>query len=196
MKKKLIIGIGVLAIIVVGVFMYLESRQKATISTSLSSRSKEFLSKRQKEGDNPFLYANINEEEVKKGSGQIIVDKCFRMKVPFAIKFIRRDGECDYTLGILKPRGNIIAYQRSEKIESIDQVPGISMRRQSSHAYTESKIDSPIGKFVVFEKSVDGYEKNAFYLDGNSSYIVINMVGGDASSAGEFEQLLRSVEKF
>jgi hypothetical protein len=195
MGKK--VTLGILFLIVGGIvgFWVLASQQNAEISDTLSSRTKEFMEKRQQASNDPLFYANVNEKEVSRGSGDIRVDQCFRMRVPFPIKFVRRDGECDYTLGITRPRGNIIAYQRSEKIQSVDQVPGVGMRRQSVHAYKESKVATPLGTFLVFEKTVDGYEKNAFYYDGSSTYIVVNMLGGSESNASDFESLLDSITR-
>ena len=185
----LIIGSG-------GYFGAQELKQEPIIRTTLSARAKEYLGEQKKNPDD-LRFKNVREEKERTGeiNKRVHIDDCFSLVIPYRLKFERKDGECDYEFGFLLPRGNLKAYMRYEASTDWDSVPGVRMRRQSSHTYQEAAVQANGKQFLTFKNKESGlYEQNAFYRTP-AYFIVVNVSMRTSGDVGtQFKQILESIE--
>jgi hypothetical protein len=193
MKKKLVIFAGLAVILVgVGFVVMTQLTQKPEISHVLSERSKEYLAE-DKDGSALGKMYLGEKEELQVGK-RVNVDNCFTLVVPFALKTERRDKKCDFYMAIEKPRGSITAYLNTEPSAGWENVPGISMRRQSTWSYQEKSITANGKAFLTFKQKEKGkYQRSAFYRTP-TYFVVINLEGFTGDNLDKkFEEMLGSL---
>jgi hypothetical protein len=193
--KKGIVGIIILAIgIGLGAGVASQIVQKPEITNGvLSERSKEYLSGEKNGSSLGSVYMG-DKKELPTGK-EVAIDDCFSVSIPFGLKMERRDEKCNYYFQIEDPRGSVFAYQKNSPSDDWNNVPGITMRRQSTWTYTEKMLTVNKHQFLTF-KSKDGgkYQRSAFYRTPKS-FIVINLEANTNENLDkEFEAMLKSVK--
>lgn len=190
--KKLFFALLLIVLIVIGAFIYNETRGKAVIGDGLSERGKRFLATQKGQDSN---LSDIDFSEKSGGIGQkITVEDCFSFTMTFSVRFSRLDSECNVSYGTDVPRGTIVIYKVKGAISSFDEVPGVSLRRKESQKYKESAEVIDGRKFLLFTTTQDEQVLNAFYYESDF-YFVANFIGSasDATKA-KMIKLLETVE--
>jgi len=192
--KKSIIAVSIFLFAgVAGYFVLGEFRQKPEISTELSERSKEYLAKDKDGSVLGKMY--LGEKEALTVGKKVNVDNCFTLTVPFPLKTERKEKECDFYMAIEKPRGSVVAYLNKEPSADWENVPGISMRRQTTWTYAEKSVSVNGMDFLTFRTKDEGkYHRSAFYRTP-TYFLVINLEGYTGENLDkQFEEMLASVK--
>lgn len=192
MKRNSIVAAGLF--IGIGIFFVnTEFSQQPEISTVLSDRSKEYLAQEKEGSALGKMY--LGEKEALQVGKEVDVDGCFSLVIPFALKTERRDKKCDFYMAIEKPKGSITAYLNTESSASWDNVPGVSMRKQSTWTYEEIPLTVDGREFLTFkEKEENRYHRSAFFRTSNY-FLVINLEAHTSDNLdAKFEAMLKSVK--
>ncbi len=187
MKKKLVILLIIVALVFMGIWAYEFMLGKKVTNENISERSREFIQS-QKQGS---LLDDPN-----KNSGPSTVGKadCFSFTIPWSVSIEREDGPCDWHYLTEKPKLNINVYTREISVTTLDEEPGIKLRRDRTTTYAESKIKSNGREFIIFHKKSGAYEINAFYLNRNKLF-VLNILSYSSENLDEaLKKILESVE--
>ena len=142
--------------------------------TKLSERSQEFI-KGQKESDDTWRFVQEDEENLKKGKPEITelnVDDCFSLAIPYNIINERTDRKCFRHIVTGNPKTTIVVYVDEKVLSSIDEEPGIRLRRERNKEYKESKKIINDREFIIFSKISQESEKIAFSYSGNKLFVL------------------------
>ncbi len=192
MKKKLLI-VAVVALLIVLIINF-NKENKGTISGNLSKRTQEYVKERKIKGELSWLGVNLNKKGEVEGAKSIQVDRCFSLEIPFSVTEEKNKGECFKIFFTDEPKGTVVVYLRDVDYISIDDDPGVRMRRLDSEKY-EEKIKNYNGyEFVIFRVREDSYEKSAFYLADGKLFVLNLIVQTNENLDAEFEQMLSSVK--
>ncbi|OGH48089.1 MAG: hypothetical protein A3A51_00440 [Candidatus Levybacteria bacterium RIFCSPLOWO2_01_FULL_39_10] len=171
MKKKIIIGAVVLfGIAVLGVVLF-EYLEKPEFGSELSDRSKKFISS-QKSGS----YSNLLSEEKKddlKGE-RVSVGECFSFIMPYSVFNHYEQGKCNEYFAFERPKGSIVAYLTDTVSSSLDQAPGVSMRRLNPEQYEERNIKVGDREFLGFIDLLDQFTITIYHNIDNQ-YLILTL---------------------
>jgi hypothetical protein len=122
------------------------------------------------------------------------VDGCFTITIPYNIITKRKDGPCDYQINTGRPKTTIIAYFQTVHIDSVNEDPGVKLRRLRKEQYKEYSQKTSERSFVIFKKKTGVFDVNAFSLIGNKM-LVINMKAYTPDDyTKDFHTILNSVQ--
>jgi hypothetical protein len=192
--KKLLFILGITGIAVGGYLVYREITPKTEIRSELSDRSKRFIA--EQKGDNGVWQdANTAGERIEAREGSALeAEGCFSFVMPYAVKFVRDDGPCEVSYGLLRPRGTLIVYKREGNMSDFEDVPGVSMRRLHKEKYKEEIVSAGGRKFLVFTQTQEEQILNAFYFE-RDFYFVANVLGSTSDETKQkLIQLLETVK--
>jgi hypothetical protein len=194
MKSMFIILGGM--IIAFAVIVVLTSRTQ--VNTTLSDRAKEFI-KQQRDTNNSYWQQSSVGKEVSAAPNQadLSVGPCFRIHIPFPLKYNKLEGECLANLTTLSPDGGrIITYANKTNANSVDDDTGVKLRRSQKDEYTENREITGGKTFVTFQKKDGGYEKSAFYIYNGRLFVLNLIINGNPSVEYDqkFKEMLTSVE--
>ncbi len=195
MKKK-IFAFSMVLCIGIGIFLFLNTKQSTSVSNTLSERSKEYLKNRSNNPDTSLNNVAVTEGgTITPSETTFTVGDCFSITVPFRVDNERNQGLCGKRIAITKPQGSIVVYQERGEVASIDEVPGVSMRRLYKDTYEEEAKVINNKTFFLFKNLESGtYEKNVF-LHMSDRYFILNL---SASGGPELDtklfQMLASLE--
>jgi len=166
--------------------------QKDIRTDQLSERSKQYIES-QKDDNELWRTTDLS----KKGPAKATVfdvDGCFTITIPYNIIATRKDGPCDYQINTGRPKTMIIAYSQKATISSLDDDPGIRLRRDRDEEYAESTAKIGNRSFLIFKKKVGAFEVNAFNLSGGT-LLVVNMKTYTVDDfTNDFKVMLSSVQ--
>lgn len=200
MIKKVILPGILIGLIGGGAAIYFTTKNSATVSTTLSERSKAFLAEQQKDTTSDLKYARIGKEDTAGAfvGKKVDVGNCFSFVMLFRVSNPREDGPCNWYFGIEQPKGFMTAYmQKAEGISSVNDVDGVSMRQQFPDKYTKrQEVISGVTYLIFKGRDPQQYESSAFaYLPNKSSALIFNLIIPSPDSYDkEFEAMLRSIQ--
>ncbi|KXK10226.1 MAG: hypothetical protein UZ22_OP11002000871 [Microgenomates bacterium OLB23] len=93
-----------------------------------------------------------------------------------------------------KPKINLNIYIREVFVSSLDEEPGIKLRRERSSVYSESKLNKNGREYIIFHKKSGAYEVNAFYLHNNKLFVLNILSYGSENLDEALKNILESVE--
>lgn len=192
MIKKISIGIiCCIVVLLIGIYLF-ETLQKPSFSNSLSSRSQEFIQKKEASGSSQFSGLLIKEGEKTTGK-RFSVGGCFSFVMPYNVFNMREEGECDYYFAFEKPNGKITAFARTGSHLSFDNLEGVGMRRQDTEKYKEEELETGGKKFLIFQNLEEPYQKTAYYYS-DTMYIVITLTTSTSDSQDvKLQEILESL---
>ena len=116
------------------------------------------------------------------------------MTIPFRIANYRQEGDCFIHAAVRLPTGTVNVYRKYDPVVSLDDIPGVPMRRLNKELYKEEVKSIKGHEYLLFSKIDTKAEISAFRL-APGGYIVVNfLIGGIAEYEEEMIQLLSSVE--
>lgn len=78
--------------------------------------------------------------------------------------------------------------------DSLEEVSGIQMRRLKPEAYQESPLDISGKKGILFEKKEGGYEKTAFFLEGQVLFTLsLTSANMDNDLSADFDSIVKEL---
>lgn len=199
-KKKLLILSCVLLVLVAGAAsgFVLFRPQKAIIQEgSLSSRAKEYLKTQAGRNDTSLQSLAVDDKTLnaQKAGQHFTVGTCFSFTLPFGLSSNRMEKPCFGSFALLEPKGSLTIYEQAKAVSSQDNIPGVSMRKQLTDQYQESKQQAGSTSYLIFTHKDQYYEKTAFALAPGGYFVMtLSMQSGDpADLDAKFEQILQSV---
>lgn len=200
MFKKILLIIFAALLLFVGIFVFIEFRQKPVISNKLSERSKEFLEGQKFVANSNLSNLNLNgpvgEDTRNKRVGR---DKCFSFVIPYRItigKYEDQEGSQCYTrLSFDSPKGSIVAYKFTKPVSSWEDIPAVIQRRRDTDEYYPEEEKTLNGKtFILFKGKTDTYEKNAFYFTPEYFFVFNLLTKTNENLDKEMDAMLSTLE--
>lgn len=167
-KKKpqkiiLTLGIGVLVVILIWFFAKRSSRADGASST-LSTRSQEFLATQKASESSQLRYANFQGDPSSVG-GRKNIGTCLSVDIPAHVSMTKNRAECAEHFFLEDPKANLVVAARNVSYASVLDDSGVAMRQKESKLYVESSHTSAVGQFTVFKANDKSrYESSAFGL--------------------------------
>lgn len=193
--RKIVIFALIFLLVIIGVvvYFYVDFLRSSRSQNTLSDRAKEFLQEQKTKNNS---YSNLRLENGKVIDQDITVEKCFSFQVPFRIKNINTDSKnpCYRYVSFENPKGSIVIYREDAGGLSIDEAPGIALRRLKKDTYKEESIVLGGQKFLVFQDTTKPFEKTA-YTKSSDFYIIATLSVTDPEVSKEkFMSFLASVK--
>ncbi len=181
MLKKILLILLIIFFVFLGMFVFIELRQKPIISNELSQRSQEFI--KGKKFTNNSQWANLN---LKGGEGEdtrgkrIGRDNCYSFVMLYRVTIAKYEDQsgnvCTSRFSFETPKGAILAYEYVKPVASWDDIPAVVQRRRQTEEYYPEELKTLNGKtFLMFRTKNDVYEKNVFYYT-DSYFLVFNFL--------------------
>jgi hypothetical protein len=192
----------ILLIILIGLgggavwFFFLQDSQSHPTS-QLSEESKAYIRKQQQQDSSQWKYVRLEKGEDKAGAfvgKKVEVGDCFSFVMVFRVTNPRQDAECNWYFGIENPRGFITAYRPDGTPTSVDQIDGVSMRRQFTDKYAEEKRTMNGTQFLIFRGKEGKYEANIFGYHSGKALIFNLMTSSSKNYDKELDAMLNSIE--
>ncbi len=172
MFKKLIFALLILfAIIATGIFIF-EILQKPKINNALSQRSKEFIENQIKSGGTNKYVPLLQEKTENIKEKRITVGNCFSFVIPYSVFNSRQEGECNGYFAFSRPKGNIVVFMEKAVNPTIDEAPGVSMRRLNPQNYEEKEIKIGEKSFVGFIDKRESYTITIYHFVSEKYFIM------------------------
>ncbi len=198
MKKMLIVAVLII-LSAAAVALALLRQPKADLHAgTLSSRARQYITDRENQNDNSWHGLNFAGTRYVKADGPTPgsygIGDCFSIRIPFAVTDVKKLGDCFNQYTITKPKGLVVVYKDRGTYDSLDDITGITMRRQQPAMYKEESRESGGNHFIVFTKTDEStYEKSAFLLKGKSLYMVNLLSSQYPDSDAQFDHMLTSL---
>lgn len=185
MRKALFFLFGAFAFVAISIITF-EFLQKPEFSSTLSQRSKEFI-KNQSIGGGINKYAPlIAEKGEDTKSKTMTVGDCFSFVMPYSVFNMRQEGECNGYFAFNRPKGSIVAFMEEAINPTIDEAPGVLMRRLNPEDYEEKEIKIGEKSFVGFVDKRESYTITIYHLVSGKYFIMtLNLPEEDEKSLKE-----------
>lgn len=195
--KKLLIVVGVIALVSIGFITYVRLTTKATIYSNLTDRARDYLKDKRSVNDRDWQKTKIDQpvNTFDKPSFKKVDDpKCFSITVPIPSSEARREADCQYRIFLTDPVGFSIVFRRPVEANSMDDVADVSMRRLYTEQYTEKKIKINDREFYIFKKKDGAYERSAFLLQNKQLFVFSIVVQTNENLDRKFDETLQSIK--
>lgn len=177
---------------VVAVVVLIENFQDPKISNTLSDRSLEFLETQKADNSSKFTgLGDIEEKEDFRGE-RVQVGECFSFVMPYSVFNRRSDGECQEYFAFENPRGTMVAFTRGSITGSLDEAPGVAMRRQNPDQYEEREIKIGDTLYLGFVDLLNQFTITV-YRSINDQYLILTLKLPQENEE-ELENILSSLE--
>ncbi len=187
-KKHFIIGLLIIGLLT----MFTFSIRKQLISFFIGSEIRnEDVSERGKKYLDSYGKKPISAPTTY--SQNVTVGNCFKIFIPFTVSLLREDGVCDVHIATVNPKTTIITYMR-ESGNSLDEDPGVKLRRTRKDQYAEYRIEEKGRTFIVFKKPQGAYERQLFYQSGNKLFVLIFKSFSSRDLESELKNIVKSIE--
>jgi hypothetical protein len=199
-KKVLLISLLVLSV-AGGYFIYHEFKQKPTMTTTLSARSKDFLKRQEFVGNSELQNVNIEGPSGQDTRNTRIGQKgCFSFVIPYRVTITNTEDSgtgntCYVRYAFDMPTGAVVAYKTMQQATSWDDVGGVAYRRRKTDEYFPEERKMYNGReFILFKSKNDMYEKNAFYLASNYVLVFNLLTKSNENLDSDMDKMLMSLE--
>lgn len=191
MKKKIVIFLIVGGIVGVGVY-YLRSYQKTNIRQTLSGRAEEYIKKQQKLGSGEWSRLSLKNEEAPKAGETYVTKNCFSLQIPFPVTSVKEKSGCGRIYWLERPKGSVRVFRMKSNAATIEEDPAVRSRSLNKTEYKEGQLTANKKTFIVFKKTLSGFEKAAFYLEGQE-LIAITLIANTSENLDKsFSNMLNS----
>lgn len=182
----------------VGGYVYLMETTKPVIRTTLSARSKEFISGRTGKDDKSWRTVNLDKKyagEHDFDSNRVTVKNCYSVVVPFDVSDSRQNDPCIYYAILSSPRGNMTTSLRDVGFTKVTDAPDVTFRRSKKEIYKESNLTAQGTEFLVFSDITNGTDQTAFGMIGGKLFTATVSIGGSEDVKNrQLKKILESVE--
>jgi len=180
-----------------GIFIYISQTQEAEIrSGELSERAQEYLKDRHLNEESSLKNVALNKDDsVQDVSNQPQnIGNCFKIIIPFKVDNYRQEKDCMGYFATVDPKGTIVVYTKKDRTTSVDDVPGVYMRKTSTEKYEQEEKVIQGKTFLVFRNMEEFYEKSIFLSLGEQGYFVLNVtLQDDRDAEAKIDQMLQSL---
>lgn len=195
-KIILIVVLVMIAGVVIYIALLYRTKNSGEISQgSLSDRSKEFLRQQQKAPESDLFAAQLNATPDTTSIARLIAKGCFSFRPNMKIQQTQYGDNCSITVLTESPRVTVVAFLRKGSFATLEDDPGVKMRRLNADQYSEKTQKIKDNEFSVFRlKDESKYESSAFTLIKGSLFAVSITSNTNEDLDKKLQYIINSVE--